>query len=197
MKWLRRIRGAVGMGLTWAVAWAMVGLLIGVTSLLLPGLPWDRFFAVFDAPLPALAIPGFVGGAIFSVVLGFVARRRRFSELSLPTFAICGAVGGLLLAQIPNTMVVLGLGTPAAGLNLWRLTMIASGPFGLLGAASACITLMIARTSEHVGPLEASDDAGELTEGEARELLGTGNDASTGLRQQTAKEPVRRQSRDA
>ena len=196
-KWLRRIRGAVGMGLTWAAGWGLVGLLIGVTSLLLPGLPWDRFFEVFDAPLPALAVPGFVGGAIFSVVLGFVARRRRFSELSMPLFAVCGAVGGLLLAQIPNTMVVLGLGTAAAGVNLWRLTMLASGPFALLGAASACITLMIARKVEGAGTSEISDDVGELSEGETRELLGTGNDASTRLRQQAAKERVRRQSRDA
>lgn len=185
------------MGLTWAVAWGMVGLLIGVASLLLPGLPWDRFFEVFDAPLPALAVPGFVGGAIFSVVLGFVARRRRFSDLSLPVFAVCGALGGLLLAQIPNTMVMLGLGTPAAGLNLWRLTMMASGPFALLGAASACITLMIARKVEHVGASDISDDVGELSAGEARELLGTRSDASKGLRQQAAKEPVRRPSRDA
>ncbi|MBK6487260.1 MAG: hypothetical protein IPF98_10390 [Gemmatimonadetes bacterium] len=69
-KWLRRLRGAVGMGLTWAVGWAITGVLVGVASLLLPNLPWDAFFAVFDAPLPALAIPGFVGGAIFSMVLG-------------------------------------------------------------------------------------------------------------------------------
>jgi hypothetical protein len=196
-KWLRRIRGAVGMGLTWAIAWAMVGLLIGVVSLLLPGLPWDRFFEVFDAPLPALAVPGFVGGAIFSVVLGFVARRRRFSELSLPIFAVCGALGGLLLAQIPNTMVMLGLGTPAAGANLWRLTMMASGPFALLGAASACTTLMIARKVEDVAPSEASDDVAELSESEARELLGPGNDAGAPLRRQAAKEPVQRRSRDA
>ena len=39
--WLRRIRGAVGMGLTWAAGWALAGVLIGVTSILLPGLPWD------------------------------------------------------------------------------------------------------------------------------------------------------------
>ena len=86
-KWLRRLRGAVGMGLTWAVGWAITGVLVGVASLLLPNLPWDAFFAVFDAPLPALAIPGFVGGAIFSMVLGVVGRRRRFHELSLPRFA--------------------------------------------------------------------------------------------------------------
>jgi hypothetical protein len=88
--WLRHIRGAIGVGLTWAVAWAIVGLLIGVASSLLPGLPWDSVFDVFDAPLPALAIPGFVGGVIFSVVLGIVERRRTFAELSLPRFAAWG-----------------------------------------------------------------------------------------------------------
>lgn len=196
-KWLRRIRGAVGMGLTWGIAWGLVGLLIGVASLLLPGLPWDRFFAVFDAPLPALAVPGFVGGAIFSVVLGFVARRRRFTDLSLPVFGVCGAVGGLLLAQIPNTLVMLGLGTPAAGVNLWRLTIIASGPFALLGAASACTTLMIARRVADAGASDASHDVGELSEREARELLGSGSDASTGSHRQTEKDRVRRQSRNA
>lgn len=64
-KWLRRIRGAVGTGLTWALGWAVAGVLIGVTSRLLPGLPWDAFFRVFDAPLPALAIPGFFAGVFF------------------------------------------------------------------------------------------------------------------------------------
>ena len=195
-KWLRRIRGAVGMGLTWAVAWAGVGILIGVTSLLLPGLPWDRFFAIFDAPLPALAVPGFVGGAVFSILLGVAARRRRFSELSLPLFAVCGAVGGLLLAQVPNTMVALGLGTPAEGINLVRLTMMVSGPFAVLGAASACLTLMIARKVEDAEASAASDHASALSEGQARDLLGTGS-ASTEFRRPAAKESVRRQSRDA
>jgi hypothetical protein len=65
-EWLRRIRGAVGPGLIWAAGWALVGLLIGLTSMLVPGLPWDSLFAVFDAPLPALAVQGFFGGAIFS-----------------------------------------------------------------------------------------------------------------------------------
>ena len=84
-QWLRRLRGAVGMGLIWAAGWALVGVLIGVTSKVLPGLPfWDSFFDVFDAPLPALAIPGFVGGVLFAVVLGIAGHRRRFEELSLP-----------------------------------------------------------------------------------------------------------------
>jgi hypothetical protein len=79
--WMRRIRGALGMGLTWAAGWAVAGILIGVSSLILPFLPWDVFFRVFDAPLPMLAVPGFVGGAIFSVVLGIAGRRHRFDVL--------------------------------------------------------------------------------------------------------------------
>ena len=85
-KWLRRIRGAIGMGLTWAAGWALVGLLIGVTSTLLPGLPWDAFFEVWDAPLPAFAVPGFFAGLFFSTVLGIAGRRHSFQQLSLPRF---------------------------------------------------------------------------------------------------------------
>lgn len=146
-RWSRRIRGALGMGLAWAAAWALVGLLIGVASVLLPWLPWDAFFKIFDAPLPALAVPGFVGGVIFSVVLGVAARRRSFAELSLVRFAAWGAVGGLLLSLVPAVMVVAGLATfnPNLGIGLWQLTAAASGPLMLLSAASASGSLVLAR----------------------------------------------------
>jgi hypothetical protein len=147
--WVRRIRGALGMGVTWAAAWAVVGLLIGVTSLLLPGLPWDAFFAVFDAPLPALAVPGFVGGAIFSVVLGVAARHRRFEQLSMPRFALWGALGGVLLGLVPAAMVAVGLATIGKGaLGLWQLTAVVSGPLALLSAGSAAGSLALARRGE-------------------------------------------------
>jgi hypothetical protein len=147
--WLRRLRGAVGMGLTWALGWAVVGLGIGVASLLLPGLPWDRFFDVFDAPLPALAVPGFVGGALFSLVLGVAGRHRRFEELSLPRFAAWGALGGVLLSLVPAAMVAVGLASiGGSGRGLWQLTALVAGPFALLGAGSAAGTLLLARQAE-------------------------------------------------
>jgi hypothetical protein len=59
--------------------------------------------------LPALAVPGFVGGACFSVVLGIAGRRRRFEDLSLSRFAAWGALGGLLLSLVPAAMVAVGL----------------------------------------------------------------------------------------
>jgi hypothetical protein len=128
--WIRRVRGALGMGITWAIAWAIAGVLIGASSLVLTFLPWDAFFRVFDAPLPALAIPGFISGAIFSVVLGIAGRRRRFDQLSMPWFTALGAAGGMLLGA-----VAVSGGFPVG-------TLIFTG---VLAAGSAAGTLALAR----------------------------------------------------
>lgn len=176
-KWLRHIRGAIGMGLAWAVGWALAGMLIGVTSVLLPGLPWDSFFEVFDAPLPALALPGFFGGVFFSMVLGIAGRRRRFRELSLPRFAAWGAVGGLLLILFPFALVAVGLAsTHGSRFSAWHVIAVISGPLILLSTLSAAGSLMLARKAEKRELLAASEDVSEvgLTEGERKELLGGG-----------------------
>jgi len=164
-KWLRRLRGAVGMGLTWAAAWALFGILIGVSSFLLPGLPWDLFFNVFDAPLPALAVPGFVGGTVFSVVLGIAGRRRRFDEMSLPRFAGWGALGGLLMM----TPIV-------AELAFSPTSLVATTIVALLCSGSAAGSLALARMSEDRELLDPSADVAEvgLTGDETQELLGRG-----------------------
>jgi hypothetical protein len=165
-KWVKRLRGAVGMGLTWAAGWAAFGILIGVTSKLLPGLPWwDAFFAVFDAPLPAFAVPGFVGGAIFSVVLGVAGRHRRFHELSLRRFTAWGALGGLMLSLVPATLVAVGLGTPRGGwVGLWQFTGAIIGPLTILSAASAAGSLMLARKAEDARSLDAARDVVDARE---------------------------------
>lgn len=162
--WMRRGRGAAGMGIAWAAAWAMGGLLIGVSSILLPWLPWDAFFAVFDAPLPALAVPGFVGGVLFSIVLGTAARHRRLDELSVPRFAAWGAVSGLLLSLVPGAMVAAGLATPAPDVDLWRFTAVIAGPFVLLSAVSAAGSLILARRGERrANPGKPAGDSQEMT----------------------------------
>lgn len=150
------------MGLIWAAGWALVGVLIGVTSKVLPGLPfWDSFFDVFDAPLPALAIPGFVGGVLFAVVLGIAGHRRRFEELSLPRFAAWGAVGGLLLSLVPAALVAVGLASlERPDLGLWQITAVISAPLILLSAVSASVSLLLARRAESRELLEAGEDGG-------------------------------------
>ena len=89
--WTRRIRAAVGIGLTWAAAWFGAGMVL----LLIVGV------GAADVPFPLFfGLLGFLAGATFSLLLGIVARHRRFDQLSLPRFAGWGAVGGLLLSGV-------------------------------------------------------------------------------------------------
>jgi hypothetical protein len=137
------------MGLTWAAGWAIGGLLIGVASVLTPWLPWQAFFSVFDAPRPALAVPGFFGGVLFSTVLRIAGRHRGFDELSLPRFMAWGALGGVLLSLIPATMVGIGLASIGKGaLGIWQFTAVIIGPLTLLSAGSAAGSLILARRAE-------------------------------------------------
>ncbi|MFG1691566.1 hypothetical protein ACGF5M_05390 [Gemmatimonadota bacterium] len=175
--WLRRIRGAIGMGLTWAAGWGLVVVVLGVITILLPGTGLEIIFeAADDELLPAILVPAFAGGVVFSSVLGIVGRRRRFDELSIPQFAAWGAIGGLLLSLVPAALTFLGLAHPAAGASLWKLTAAICGPLTLLSAGSASGSLMLARRGEDRELLEASKDVAEvgLTEDEAKELLGRG-----------------------
>ncbi|HEX5580502.1 MAG TPA: hypothetical protein VFX39_02925 [Gemmatimonadaceae bacterium] len=183
-KWLKRIRGALGMGLTWAAAWALTGILIGATSVLLPWLPWwDDFFRVFDAPLPALAVPGFVGGVLFSTVLGIAGRRRSFHELSLPRITVWGAGGGLLLSMVPDAMMTVGLASPGPDpiYGPWEFAATVAPFLTVLCAASAAGTLALARRAERRGLIDASPDAVDaaLVDGGAEALLPAGRGSAT------------------
>ena len=153
-QWLRRIRGAIGMGLTWAIAWFGAGLgLLLVVGVGAADVPFPLFFALL----------GFLAGVTFSGVLGIVEGRRRFDQMSLPRFAAWGAVGGLLLSGI--LVLVTGLGGE----------FLVLGPvFALAGAGCATGTLGLARRAEQQELLDAGADVAEvgLTEGEAQELLG-------------------------
>lgn len=90
---LRTLRGALGMGLTWG----LLGALIGGFVEFLANLPWFDGLNTVDMWIPVFAIPGFLSGVIFSIVLRIAAGGRKFTELSLPWFAGLGGVAGLLL----------------------------------------------------------------------------------------------------
>lgn len=146
MRWLRRLRGALGIGITWAVGWAITGIGIGVTSLFTPFLPWDVFFDVFDAPLPALAVPGFFGGVLYAMIVGIAGRRQHFEDLTMARVARWGALGGFLLSCMPSVLMALGLATAnPEHLPSLPLPLLLGPPFALLGAASAAATFRIAR----------------------------------------------------
>ena len=173
-KWLRRIRGAVGMGLTWAAVWSLIGAIMAVLPGVSPvGGPGVLELVVgFVAQYAAM---GFVGGAAFSVVLGMTESRRRFDQMSLPRFAAWGALGGLFMSVFKNTIghFLLGLlGT--IGVPGFTITgAISVGVITLLGAGSAAGSLALARRADDRELLEHGADVADigLTEQEKRELL--------------------------
>jgi hypothetical protein len=160
-KLLRRIRGAVGMGLTWALVWAPVAVLIGL--FVDPDGSMDEMW-------PAIgAYPGFLGGVVFSIVLAIAARRRRLEDLSLPRVAAWGAAAGLLVGALPFT-----IGEPTTDRPVWLLATVVIGTITLLSAVSAAGSLALARRAQN----RALRDAGiapqrELIDG--RGHVGVGN----------------------
>jgi len=165
---LRRVRGAVGMGLIWAA----VGFIAGMGIELIHGIWPNPLGSAVDIWPAALAYPGFFGGVAFSAVLGLAGRRRRFDELSLPGVAMWGAVGGFLVSLIPAAIVALGLATP--NVPLWQITVALLGPCTLGGAIAAYCSLVLARMADDRELLDESRDVADvgLTKEEERGLLG-------------------------
>ena len=152
MNWLRRIRGAIGMGLTWGAAWFGGGMVILLGMLVTTGTTGA------DVPYPiGFGALGFVAGVTFSGVLGLVAGRRRFDEISLPRFTALGAGGGFLFAVLFVVLVTL-VDDPTFLSNL-----VVLGPvFAAAGAGCAAGALTLARRAEDDAQLGAGDDMGEL-----------------------------------
>ena len=139
-KWLERIRGTLGMGLTWAAAWLGGGTIVGLVLVGGGGVLALAQISVMST------VAGFVGGVIFSAVLGIAEGRRRFDEMSLPRFAAWGAVGGLLMS-----LLIGGGGLP-----------VIMAAFTLLGAGSAAGSLALARRAD---PLLGAGRDVDLLEG--------------------------------
>jgi hypothetical protein len=126
--WVRRIRGAIGMGFTWGAAWAVAGFVLAVVT---------RFQA--DAPFPLIfGVLGFIAGIIFSAVLALTEGGRKLDQMSLPRFAGWGVMGGLLLSALFAKAASLGWGD-----------MLAIVPtFALASAVCASGSLALARRAE-------------------------------------------------
>ena len=170
MNWLRRIRGALGMGLTWAVVGFAIGGVIEVIHNIWP----TPLGSAFDIWPMVLAFPGFFGGVGFSVVLGIVGRNRRFSELSMPLFALSGAAGGVLVSLAPALLQAVGIAPPTA--PVWEMFLWLLGPSVVAGAGAASGTLALARMSEDSKALPSEPNLTEagLTAEEKKALLGEG-----------------------
>ena len=134
-QWMKRVRGALLMGLVWAMIWAPAAVLIGLVI--------DPDGSMDEMWLAIGAYPGFIGGVAFSVVLGIAARQRRFEELSLGRVAGWGALAGLLVGTFPFV-----IGDPTSAVPVWLLATVVIGSITLLTTVSAAGSLLLARRAE-------------------------------------------------
>lgn len=157
--WGRRVRAAIGMGLTWGAAWFAAGILLARV----PGFYSDLPFALLFAPL------GFVTGVVFSGLLVAIERRRRFGRVSLPRFAGWGAVSGLLLSGI------IVVGAALRGGSMWGEFLLFGPSLAIASAGCAAGSLAIAKRAERRELRGASGDpvGPELPEGKKQESTRT------------------------
>ena len=152
-KWMRRIRGALGMGLAWGAAWFSAGMVILLGLLLTTGSTGA------DVPYPiGFGALGFIAGVTFSGVLGLMEGRRSFDEMSLPRFAGWGAAGGFLFA---GPVCHPGADTCWGESNQGNLAFL--GPlFAAAGSGCAAGSLALARMAEDRDAIEAGREVAEL-----------------------------------
>jgi hypothetical protein len=154
--WLR-IRGAIGMGFTWAAVWFAAG-----------SVPRWVFGVDTDAPLPLIfGVFGLIAGVVFSAVLALTERRRTFDEMSLSRFAGWGAISGLVLSGI----------FAKAGSLSWGDVLALAPTLAIASAVSAAGSLAMARRAVR---RELPDSRGntvgaEVTDNQKRKLLGRDN----------------------
>lgn len=137
---LRKLRGCLLVGGSWATAWTLIGALRALSQLL-SAVTAD----IWGSALPAIArvavawgAAGGLSGVAFAVTLMIAARGRSFRQLSVLRMAALGAAGTLVC---------------------WAILLLADGDFvdnlapsiralamlGTLGAVSAAATLVVAR----------------------------------------------------
>lgn len=131
----RRTRAAVFTGLTWAVTWAPVGILAALVVD-----PTNRM----DEPwLLIFAIPGFIGGVLFSAVLASRARGRSLLDLSPRRVGLWGGAAGLVTGAIPFF-----IGEPVGSIPVPLLAATVMSSVGGLSAIWAAGSLVLAQRAQ-------------------------------------------------
>ena len=162
MSLLRRLRGVLGTGLTWAVGWGLAG---GMLHGIFTAIGYGGFLsASLGVDLLVHALMGFLGGATFSAGLLVTERRGTLANLSLSRSAAWGALAGLagpllvfLEGHLSLPLIPLGTVWPPP---LWLLFLGTT----VFGAISGGGMAAIAR-GQYEDVIEAND-AGPLLEGE-------------------------------
>ena len=162
--WVRRLRGTLGMGLTWAFAGSAVGMIISLGFVVRTGSRPDAPFPIMFGAL------GFIAGLVFSGVLRLVEGRRRFDQMSISRFAAWGAAVGLGLSA------TFFLAVSRGDLAFLRYFVVVGPAAAVVAAGCAAGSLALARRAHDRELLETTEDGPAVgrPEGESRKPLRNG-----------------------
>ena len=149
-KFLRRLRGIVGTGLTWAVGWAGVTIALN----LLGGIPLQFLGRIALSG----AVWGFIAGGAFAVILSVAERRHTLEDLSLRRVALWGGIGGSLVFLSVSPFLI-PLGVPFSGILVPIVTN------SLIGAGFASGSVALARQGDARLP-RGGDDSVLMLDGD-------------------------------
>ncbi len=154
-KLYRRIRGLLGMGVTWGGLWAGIGAVVGgVLGALSPDL-WVWGNPILEWAF-GMGLYGLVSGMGFGALLSLGEGRKTVLDLSLPRVAIWGALGSVAVPVLFGLLGAFGAGTTAVDIvQAMVLT-------GVLGGTFAPGSVALARRAA----LEAGERYPALEEGE-------------------------------
>ena len=125
-RFIRRLRGALSIGVIWGALWAVLGAVLAV----MVGVVAPQQIGPGEGPARVALILGLVGffsGLGFAGLLAAAERRRTLHELSLVRVALWGLLGGVAIPLLMGTDGSMG----------WM-----TGP---MGAALATASVAIAR----------------------------------------------------
>ena len=150
---LKRLRGLIGVGLTWAVGWmGLVGLVVFPVLALL-GNPIFSDFGLYLKNVFIVGQLGFIAGGSFGLVLTALERRKKLENLSFTRIALWGGIGGLVLAAISG---------PTVGGSFLGPIVV----FTLLGIGSATGSLALAKKAHRKELTKADEEPLPALEGE-------------------------------
>jgi hypothetical protein len=135
---LRQIRGGIATGLTWAAGWGMLGAIHGLVLGWFKPWHWLYYNPVTSTSF-GYAVAGLIAGTGFATLLAARDRAKAIGTLTYRRLAMWGAAGGAIVPVLVH--LTRGL-TSTAG---WGDVAVTSAVTATLGAASALVTLRVAR----------------------------------------------------
>ena len=144
---LRKLRGALGTALTWAVGWAVGGFALATLLYMTTDaiVVLGPFWEVAPGVAFRFGLYGLMGGALFAGALSIIHGRRTLGELKPAWVGLWGGLAGVLVSiGVLGVLVASGLAIPWSLPMFGGLALVASF-YGGLGAATAVGTIMLAQ----------------------------------------------------